>query len=302
MEKPLDFLRRPLNNLTCPYCYAALASEPSDKEHVVGRRFVPKGTLNQSLNVILGAHKSCNRRKADLEDDLSAISMFPDLTRGFEGMGTAIPLVARRKAESSVSRLTRKPVASSSEEHTIKGRPFPGMTFSASFTSPPQMDEARVYELAHYHLRAFFYALTYNVETGLGGFWPEHGYFPVAFSRRADWGNSINKWFTARVKEWHPRFIGHFADEHFRVAIRRNPETELWSFAFEWNRTTRIIGFFGQEIPAMALAEEIPDLEMIVMGSTTDGGIIRGRSEVPLLEHEDVLFEMPDCLSEQPAY
>lgn len=291
MNDRVKILRRPLRNITCPYCGIAIDGTNSTKEHVVGRRFVPKGTLDKSINVILRACHRCNNRKSDLEDDLSTLTMYPDLVRGFEGMGDLVPIEAKRKLEKSYSRTkTRTRVADASEKHTVNSTPLPGLTMSMSFTSPPQMDEARVNELAHYQIRGFFYALTYDLETRLGGFWPDGGFFPVLASRRTDWGNPINVWFMNIVETWYERVVGHIANEHFRVAIRREPDFELWSFALEWNRSTRVIGFFGRQDRASEVAKEIPNLPMLPIGTAPDGGVLSMREEIPLSEIDDRLF------------
>jgi hypothetical protein len=85
------FLVRPLDNVTCPYCGTALTSKTRTKEHVIGRRFVPVGSLDREWNLILQACGPCNRHKADLEDDISvgaeAILTHPAdpiLTRGWK--------------------------------------------------------------------------------------------------------------------------------------------------------------------------------------------------------------------------
>lgn len=41
-----------LHNVVCPYFGATLLRESMTKEHVVGRRFVPKGTLANQWNLI----------------------------------------------------------------------------------------------------------------------------------------------------------------------------------------------------------------------------------------------------------
>jgi hypothetical protein len=63
----------------CPYCGVALSKENSTKEHVLARKFVPKGTLNNQWNLILNACRCCNNSKSDLEDDISAITMQPNM-------------------------------------------------------------------------------------------------------------------------------------------------------------------------------------------------------------------------------
>jgi hypothetical protein len=67
-----------LDNETCVYCGIELSPEIDTEEHVVGRKFVPKGKLDGEWNLIVHACRACNRKKAELEDDISAITMQPD--------------------------------------------------------------------------------------------------------------------------------------------------------------------------------------------------------------------------------
>src|SRR5438067_12808695 len=67
-----------LKNETCVYCGSELTAGNCTKEHVIGRKFVPKGKLHEEWNLIVRACTSCNHTKSDLEDDISAISLPPD--------------------------------------------------------------------------------------------------------------------------------------------------------------------------------------------------------------------------------
>src|SRR5258708_1804203 len=69
-----------IKNDICVYCAKQLTQDTITKEHVVGRRFIPKGKLNGQWNLIVNACRVCNGRKSDLENDISAITMQPDLT------------------------------------------------------------------------------------------------------------------------------------------------------------------------------------------------------------------------------
>lgn len=63
----------------CAYCGHAFGpGDRGENEHVIGRRFVPKGTLANHWNLILSACGPCNDAKAELENDISAITMQPD--------------------------------------------------------------------------------------------------------------------------------------------------------------------------------------------------------------------------------
>ena len=65
-----------LDNVTCPYCRDRLSQVNRNEDHVIGRRFVPKGKLNGQWNLIVCACEECNTHKSNLEDDISAIKRF----------------------------------------------------------------------------------------------------------------------------------------------------------------------------------------------------------------------------------
>ena len=170
-RKRIEPPRRPLNNETCPYCGTELDETTATKEHVVGRNFVPKGKLNSSWNLILRACSTCNVRKSELEDDLSAISMSPDASGTFAHTDSALHSQAERKGR-SVHRRTKKSVAESAENFTLTGKPLPNLSMSVSFVAPPQADPQRIVELSRMQIAAFFYGvMTYKPELRRGGFW-----------------------------------------------------------------------------------------------------------------------------------
>jgi hypothetical protein len=147
-----------LKNETCPFCGARLTSVPSDEDHVIGRRFVPKGVLKSSWNLVVRACKGCNGRKSALEGDISAITMQPD----------AFGQVARADSR-------------------LLAAPFLGGHFRFDAVAPPQVDDNRAFELAHMQLAAFFYWITFDRKTGKGGFWPG-GFHPPPYVTRHDRG------------------------------------------------------------------------------------------------------------------
>src|ERR1700724_1650675 len=106
-----------LNNRSCPYCGQELSAEISTDDHVIGRRFVPKGSLNNSWNLILKACAECNNLKSDLEDDISAITMQPDCFG--RSPDTSVQQEALRKGKSR-SRRTGRPVSASEERINIR--------------------------------------------------------------------------------------------------------------------------------------------------------------------------------------
>jgi hypothetical protein len=154
-----------LDNETCVYCGTVLDVSTRTKEHVVGRRFVPKGNLNKQWNLIVWACRSCNGLKSDFENDLSAISMQPDV---FRHADDSLVAEASRKAQNAFSRRTGKLVKESQERLTIKVPFGAGAEFTFDLTAPPQADSYRVFDLARLQLIAFFYWVTFNPATRRG--------------------------------------------------------------------------------------------------------------------------------------
>lgn len=277
-----------LDNETCVYCGTLLGEARATKEHVIGRRFVPKGTLAGQWNLIVRACKPCNRRKSELEDDISAISMQPDVWGRHATQDRSLVAEAARKAQKSASRRTKKPVIDSSETVTVKVPFAPGSEMTFTLTAPPQADRGRVFELSRLHLMAFFYWITYDHSSKRGGYWLG-GFFPVLEAARSDWGNPIHRAFMDTVIDWEPHVLATGADGYFKVAIRRHPTATCWSWALEWNNNYRIVGFFGEQAPAEAVASAFPPLERTTIAQGNNGWL-RYRTEVALAEEEDRLF------------
>ena len=73
---------------------------------------------------------------------------------------------AKREAEGSMSRKTKKPVKDSQVQLTVSGQMMAGLVANFSFTGSPQIDDHRIFELARYHLMAFFFF--HHVQQGHG--------------------------------------------------------------------------------------------------------------------------------------
>jgi len=143
-----------LKNVTCPYCGIELTKETQSKEHVIGRRFVPKGTLNNCTNIRLFACTPCNNLKSDLEDDISAISLYNSLQHGSPDV--KLQQLVAHKAQMSRSRKTKKLIYDSHEHLQVSGKLFEIADFNCQFLAPPQIDIQRAFKLATLHLQALF--------------------------------------------------------------------------------------------------------------------------------------------------
>lgn len=289
IRKPPDRAIR-LHNETCPYCGTPLTRHSRTKEHIIGRRFVPRGSLHQHWNLIVWACEPCNRRKAELEDDLSAISMQPDARGIYARDDVRLHNEAERKAKTS-SRRSGKPVKDSQEQFSISHR-FGGAEFKFSFTSAPQADENRIIDLVRMQVMGFFYWITIQPGDVNGNFW-QGSFFPLQPVRRTDWGNEQLRFFMVETKDWDWRVHAVTAEGYFKLVIKKHPVRLAWSFAVEWNASYRIVGFFGDTDGLIELRDRVPELAMEMIHAQADGWI-RQRQEVPVLDEDDTLFDPPD--------
>lgn len=274
-----------LKNKNCIYCGMVLCKLETTKEHVIGRRFVPKGKLENQWNLIANCCRKCNSDKSDLENDISAITLA--LTAASNETDPEIVADARRKLEDCISRKTKIKVVESQEKLTINSQ-FAGCSISAGCIGPPQIEPMRINELCRLHISGFFYLITYNNES-LSGHPLPGGFYPIQETPRSDWGNSVHLAFMRAVQGWNPRVLGSTANEFFRIAIRRHPSYEMWAWAIEWNKSYRSIGCFGNYEASCDFVKTLPTLTYSVF-SSSEREVIRGRREIPLSVSDDILF------------
>jgi hypothetical protein len=279
-----------LRNTTCVYCRCDLEQSGWNKEHVIGRRFVPKGSLGGCWNLIVRACPQCNGRKSDLEDDLSAVTMAPDVEGRLATDDALLASEAGRKGTGSVSRRTGKPVAKSAEAFTVRTGLGSSISVTAKMVGPPQLNHQRAFELARLQMCAVFYRITYDSVTNTGRPWP--GVFvPVMLAPRSDWGSPMMLEFMRATRSWPYRFLGITASGYFKAAVRKHPDQHAagWAWAVEWNQNLRVVGFFGSLEPGMVTSWSLEEwLRQIT--SRHPGGFFAMRLERRLPASEDTLF------------
>jgi hypothetical protein len=294
--KPLKALspRRRIvkRNVICPYCHRPFGPDlPYENEHVVGRCFVPKGTMAAQWNLLLRACGRCNDAKADLENDLSAITMQPDAHEQYACDDPRLSAEAKRKSRAKNPRTGR--FVSEIEKAPSVTFKAPGLTMTFGFVQPAQPDHRRLYLLAQLQLMGFFFWLTFKDEARRGDYWPGD-YEPVVAARKEDWGHPHLRWIEDVARDWHMRLHGITADAFYKVWIKRCPtDPPVWAWAMEWNRTYRLAGFFGDRAALDELLAGRPDHGMRTLHETKDQHV-RMRREVPLAEQDDTLFAWED--------
>ena len=261
-----------LENLNCIYCGNPFDDDSElrkiSTEHVIGRRFVPKGSLDNQWNLIANACKGCNRSKADLEDDISAITLFRSLDDPAADPGIRAEAARKLKPGGAVSRFTGKLVAQS----------------AVKLVGPPHVEPDREDQLAFFHVQAFFFLCTYDDNTQVGSLTP--GCFqPLDGAPKSDWGNPIQLEFQRQVAGWPARVIATCADGYFQIMLRQREPDALWAWAVEWNKQFRLCGFFGDLAAVKAVVEDMPVLPMRHIGPDD-----RYRMYVALADNDDHLF------------
>ncbi len=294
MESLTEFSPKHLvvkRNLFCVYCGTSLHPfRGGEKEHVIGRRFVPKGTLSGQWNLVVRSCPDCNNRKADLEDDLSAITMQPDSLGQFAVDDDRLRTEAARKGQTQ-NRRTRRRVSEPNSPLSIESN-FGPLQCTISFTSPAQPDTNRVFELARFQLVGFFYLLTYD-EAGQRGLYWAGDYAPVVMVRHMDWGNPRLRWLEKMSERWEHCLYAETASGFYKIWIRRGPgEPIIWSWAMEWNKTFRLAGFFGNTERLQEILLNLPPLDFIPLPNS-QGRDLRIRKEIALSDQDDTLFVRP---------
>lgn len=276
-----------LRNVNCPYCGRDFGNgvEPT-KEHVIGRRFVPKGSLDKQWNLILNACKRCNNLKADLENDISAITMMSTDSISDVEVKQRLAAEVDRRAFKTLSRRTKKSVASSHE--TISALASgPGLTATINFHALPQIDHSRLHLLAELHFKAFLFWITYDKDSARGVV--RGGYVHLGAFGRPNWGVAQARWFMREVDRWSMRVCGIAADEYFKINIQKCPTGNIWSCAVEWNQTMRALAFVGVRSEIDEFLSNMPAAKSS-FATTPEGDTLRFTEEIPLAPEDDNLF------------
>ncbi|MBU1194081.1 MAG: HNH endonuclease [Proteobacteria bacterium] len=292
------------DNVRCPYCGRDLNETPGIKrikEHVIGRKFIPKTYLENEWNFIVDACDDCNNEKGWLENGLSTISTLKltgnsdlpievqdDLKRKIGNPGSDNIFGKSKHPE------TNEPVANSFIETKIKGN-LGKANISFSFTAPPQAPTSET-SLACYHIQAFFFLIS-NVNANdikkSKAFTQKSIYLskeyikPLYILREPDWGNIPALELTKRTRNWRIFCNINTAKGFFRAVIRKSPDEEKSSFfwALEWNKSIRIIGMIMNSEQNYAVLENLPKEPLEKINST-----VSVRKERQIKKEDDILF------------
>jgi hypothetical protein len=295
--------RRPeRSNQQCLYCSRFVgpgSTIESDCEHLIGKNFVPTGTLRgDSFNFHFRACCRCNREKSAAEDHVSSVTLFTSPARAEDA---AVNALAERKAARSIHPTQRGPngervpVQDAYVETTLRGEWMPGsgIGVTVSFVGPPQLHHPLVHLLVRCHVQGFFSLITSRDPTRPETthlLLPEECFIYREYAH-SDWGNAELCELTRRTAGWPCLGQIYTADGYFRAKFKRagGPGTE-WFWALEWNKTVRVVG--SHWVPG-AVPPLFEDLVAARRARTRRTGQ-HMMEETPLAPEEDTLFRDED--------
>jgi hypothetical protein len=143
------------SNQHCLYCGSHVGKNSaiaSDEEHLVGRNFVPKGTMENAFNFSFRACRPCNARKAELERHVSSITLLNSPSVASDGIARR---AAERKAVGDTHPETRAKMGEAIARQTAEFS-FGPATFSFGLSGPSPAAKNYIPELASYHIQALF--------------------------------------------------------------------------------------------------------------------------------------------------
>ena len=275
-----------MSNQYCLYCHRPVFTGEleSNKEHLIGRSFVPDGSFDEGrgFNLIFRACIDCNGEKSKAEGHISSVSIYTSPGRIDEHVNA----LAERKADKAQhkGKLVKDAYIEKSVT-TVSG------TLSAKFglVGPPQLDPSMVQLLAFRHIQGFFSLITSNnprIAEGTRLLIEEHFWFGGYYSH-SDWGNVRIKEMAKRVEAWETPLNIETANGFFKVIIRCAPYPDgPWFWALEWNKSFRLFGgiFDRQNCPDEF--QNLPSPQRMVLAANKT--IFR---QIPLEDAEDTLFK-----------
>lgn len=294
------------NNRLCPYCGTnlhILDEKEINVEHVIGRRFLPKGFLDGEWNLIVKACKKCNDEKARLEGGISVISLIDPIPAKSESAEIKNELERKLGKEDAITGRhrgganhpeTNKPIALSGIKEKIEFS-LPNLKACFGLSGPPQAMNSELL-LSTYHIQGFYYLIA-NLEPNDAYptkassdkclFLASNLVAPLFSLKKADWGNVSAQELIFRTSSWKTCFILVTGKGFFKCIMRKDPSKTkspvFW--ALEWNNNLRVIGMIREPGQPDMVEQNLPTPNFINIDSFT-----RICEEIPINEHEDRLF------------
>ena len=249
------------SNQHCLYCGSHVGTDSaiaSDEEHLVGRNFVPKGTMENAFNFSFRACRPCNARKAELERHVSSITLLNSPSVASDGIARR---AAERKAVGDTHPETRAKMGEAITRQTVEFELGPAkISFELSGPSPAAKDF--IPALAAYYVQALFALVTTpeNRTTENVRLLPLNQLQVFGSYPHLDWGNPQLSEIAGRAASWPCRAAIHTAGGFFRSCFRRH-KSAGWFWALEWNKSLRVVGGINHPQENNPLFGNLPALD-----------------------------------------
>ena len=295
--QPINWFNRvpSKSNQYCLYCGQFVgegADIQSNKEHLVGREFVPTGEFGdgRAFNFIFRACKRCNEEKAEAERHISSVTLYRSPARKESQRHNEI---ACRKALRDFHPDKRGVlIQDSGDKFDVVMNDF-GMKMTFGISSPPQANSDYIDFLAFKHVQGLCSLIvTANPlvaeETRLLSY--ENFHLFESYSH-ADWGNSHMLAIMERANDMPCYLNVTTANGFFKAILRRDQgDKEEWFWALEWNKSLRVVGAISPFRDIPKLFRNLPALRWNELGEQ-GGARTRVRMEEPLADEQDTLFQ-----------
>lgn len=252
------------SNQYCLYCgvLVGTGSEvPSNKEHLIGRQFVPTGSFQEGnqFNFIFRACEKCNSDKSELERHVSSVTMVNAIPN-FEKPEYIDRAISKASSDYHPAKQGVL-VKDAADTHIFEFNVGPiNMKFEA--TSPPQVVNKYVQALSFYHVQGLFSLLTSKnpLEATGTNLLPENNFWFHGAYTHNDWGNTDLVVVAKRANELQCCANIHTADGNFKAVLCRSiKKNEYWFWALEWNKHLRVIGGIAVPTAQPAIFAELPE-------------------------------------------
>ena len=298
-NQPIVWFHRMIerSNQHCLYCgiYLGLNSgRASNKEHLIGREFVPSEYYQSTdFNFIFRCCIECNTKKSNIERHLSTLTLLNSDSRLEDAK---INELALRKANKDYHPNNKGVlVIDSNIQREIEFGDSIIRT-KVGFVGPPQYKEDYVVELAFRHIQGLFSLLSSkNPLVSESTKLLSSEYFNViGIYPKNDWGNKQIEYCVSKTECWRSCCNIVVANGYFRALILQSTqESEELFWALEWNKSIRILGAICDESSFNNSYADMPELlwSPWIKNST---GEYRFFAQTPLGSSSDRLFRKGD--------
>lgn len=282
------------SNQYCLYCGCFVgngASAKSNKEHLIGRDFVPTGEFGDGtqFNFIFRSCASCNNQKSEAERHVSSVTLFNSPARA---LSSTHDRIAQHKGKSDYHPYKKGvPVKYSGDKFSLHST-FGPAQISFGLSGPPQLYAKFTEFLAFKHIQGLFSLITSKDPcTAAGTMLLSGQYFSIyEYYIYRDWGNPQLVEIMNRARKI-PCYANIETANGFFKAIMRKDKcyTDEWFWALEWNKSLRVVGAISSRIQMPCIFKNLPSLGWTnICGE--NGHEIRLREERAIDSESDTLF------------